>query len=136
MHFEAAEDLAVQLLEVCLAESTRASRLALRARSHELRSMLTERAQEYERAGREFGARLPGAVTVPLDRHAAGPEPARSDREIALQWEMAECAALIHFRDAYDTRLPSDLQDAVRSQLEDGVGALERVRAFARRAGP
>ncbi len=129
MCFASTETLLSSLLSTCEATAAIAARLAPRARQEFLRSHLQDRALNYRRAANEI--RSHGGM-LGIEEEADSLALAEHDEQLACidsVWEAVECSALICFRDALDAELPAEVHAAVRRWIEDGVSALERLRA-------
>ena len=116
----------LELLAACHETGAAAARLADQTRKEPLRALLHERADCYRRSAQEITECLQSLPQVP----AEPPQVAliTSGSDVASIWETAECEALMHFRDALDSDLPGDVENAVLRHIEDGVRALERLR--------
>jgi hypothetical protein len=121
--FDTPDDLVADLVSTCEGTRSAAAALARRARP-ELRALLTDRAESYRRAMGELAA-------APVKGSASTAALAFEDCEdVATLWEAVECSALLDFRDALDAPLDPARHATVRRCMEEGVSALERLRAL------
>lgn len=125
--FASADELVSDLAATCDGTHAAAASLARQARREELRALLHDRAESYRRAREDLA---PGAGPR---RRVPPPAPAEDGEDLVTLWETVECSALLDFRDALDAELEPRLHATVRRCMEDGVTALERLRALRRR---
>ncbi len=126
---EAIGEHLLQLLAACKACAAVATKLAPEARRESLRAFLYERADRYRRSEDELKGCLQILPQVFADRPSVSTLTSMHGADVATVWEATECAALIYFRDALDAELPLSIEDVVLQHIEDGVTALEQLRA-------
>jgi hypothetical protein len=95
-----------------------------------LRAFLYERADRYRRSADELRRCLQILPQVLADRPSVSTLTSTHGTDVATVWEATECAALMYFRDALDAEMPLHIEDAVLQHIEDGVTALEQLRAL------
>ena len=121
----------LDLLAACRGAGLAAVRLASQAPNGELRTLLHERAEHYRLSEAEIIECMRSVPDPPFGHQPSGLT-VRSGTDIAAAWEATECDALMQFRDALDSDLPSDVATTVLRHIHDGVEALERLRALGR----
>jgi hypothetical protein len=127
---EAIEEHLLQLVAACRACGLVATKLAPQARMKSLQALLYERADRYRRSADELRGCLQILPQVLADRPWGPTLTSTHGADVATVWEATECAALIYFRDALDAEMPLHIEDAVLRHIEDGVSALEQLRAL------
>jgi hypothetical protein len=124
--FDTPDDLVADLVSTCEGTRSAATALARHARP-DLRALLDDRAESYRRAMHEL------AETPQRERAPAAALAYEDCDDVATLWETVECSALLDFRDALDAPLDPARHATVRRCMEEGVSALERLRALRRR---